>query len=229
MCSFEEQESEDLPCCKSCQIPRIWKAVEAAGILEREDTGRINCLWRPCQSVEFVHLFSQDDSILHEWRRQNGLLATGFPCPVEYYSGKMDLHSLSCGHGWVVCRSSINVNHTRVSRMYSFFEKSNLHLQDSLLFIKSYLEKNSLAQCSRFSWFSPTTTAINWASYIRKIIKEHFYTNLRHRKLWGIVEISKSLFGCRVKFHRGNPNRRMNVTHFQVSIVLLLNFIFSPF
>lgn len=181
--------------------------------------------------MEIVHLFSQDDSILHEWRRPNGLLATGFPCPVDYYGGNMNLHSLSCGHGWVVFRCSRNINHTRVSRMYSFFEKSNLHLQDILLFIKSYIEKTSLAQCSRFSWFPHTTTAVNWASYIRKLIKEHFYTNLRHRKLWGIVEISESLFGCRVKFHRGNPNRGMKVyvTHVQVSIVLLLKFIFSPF
>uniref|UniRef100_K1Q106 Uncharacterized protein n=1 Tax=Magallana gigas TaxID=29159 RepID=K1Q106_MAGGI len=32
---------------------------------------------------------------------------------------------------------------------------------DILLFIKSYLEKNSLAKCLRFSGFSYTTTVVN--------------------------------------------------------------------
>lgn len=117
-------------------------------------------------------------------------------------------------------------SHTRVSRMYSFFEKSNLLLQDILLIIKSYLEKNSPAQCSRFSY---TTTAVNRASYIREEYKEHFYTNQRHRKLWGIVEIDEYLYGRRVKVHHGNPNRGIKVTHFQISIVLLLNFIFHTY
>lgn len=72
----------------------------------------------------FFHLFSQDDSVVHEWCRQKGLLATGFPCPVDDCSGNMDLRSLSRGHGGVVFRCSSNRNHTRVSRMYSFFEKS---------------------------------------------------------------------------------------------------------
>lgn len=72
----------------------------------------------------FFHLFSQDDSVVHEWCRQKGLLPTGFPCPVDDCSGNMDLRSLSRGHGGVVFKCSINRNHTRVSRMYSFFEKS---------------------------------------------------------------------------------------------------------
>lgn len=87
------------------------------------------------------HLFSQDKSVVHEWCRKNGLLATGFPCPVDDCSGNMDLRSLSRGHGGVVFRCSRNRNHTRVSNMYSFFEKNNLLLQDILLFIKSYLEQ----------------------------------------------------------------------------------------
>lgn len=79
--------------------------------------------------AHFFHLFSQDDSVVHEWCRQNGPLATGFPCQVDHCSGYMDLRPLSRGHGGVVFRCSRNKNHTRVSRIYSFFEKSNLLLQ----------------------------------------------------------------------------------------------------
>lgn len=81
---------------------------------------------------------------------------------------------------------------------------------------------NNLVQCSRFSGFSYTRTVINWASYIREPFQEYLYTNLGHRKLRGIVKIDESLFGHRVKFHRGNPNRGMKVNHFQVSILLVL-------
>lgn len=89
-------------------------------------------------------LFSQDDSVVHEWCRLNWLLSTGFPCPIDDCIGYMDLRSLF-GHSRVVFRCSRNRNHIRVFRMYSFFEKCNLLLQDSLLFIKFYLMKNSLA------------------------------------------------------------------------------------
>ncbi|XP_078329246.1 uncharacterized protein LOC111114334 [Crassostrea virginica] len=47
--------------------------------------------------------------------------------------------------------------------------------------------------------------------FIHEEFKEYFYTDLRHRTLRGVVEIDKSLFGRRVKFHRGNPNLGMKV------------------
>ena len=171
--------------------------------------------------MEFFHIFSQDATIVHQWCRQNGLLSTGFPCPVDGCSGDMVLRSLSRGHGGVVFRCSSNRNHTRSSRVHSFFEKSNLLIQDIMLFIKSYLERNSLAQCSLFSGFSYTMTAINCASCIREVhvFKEYFYTDLRHRTLRRVVEIDESLFGRRVKFHRCNPNHGMKVMHFYIYII----------
>lgn len=39
----------------------------------------------------------------------------------------------------------------------------------------------------------------------------YFYRNLRFRKLHGVIEIDESLFGRRVKFHRGNPSRGLKV------------------
>lgn len=52
---------------------------------------------------------------------------------------------------------------------------------------------------------------INWASFVREMFKEYFYRNLRFRKLHGVIEIDESLFGRRVKFHRGNPSRGLKV------------------
>lgn len=113
--------------------------------------------------------------------------------------------------GGSIYRSSKNRDHTRASRTYSFFEKSNLLIQDIMLFIKNYLEKCSLSQCARFFGMSYGSTSVNWASFIREIFKDYYYRNLRFKKLHGIIEIEESLFGRRVKFHRGNPNRGLKV------------------
>lgn len=63
-------------------------------------------------SITFA-LISQDDSVVHEWCRPNGLLLTGVPCPVDDCSRYLDLRSLSRGHGGVVFRCSRNRKHTR--------------------------------------------------------------------------------------------------------------------
>jgi hypothetical protein len=106
----------------------------------------------------------------------------------------MKLKTQSRGHGGVVFRCTKDRNHTKSSRTYSFFEKSNVLIQDVMLFIKSYLERNSLLQCARFSGLTYKTTAVNWASYVREIFKEFFYTDLRHRQLRAVIEIDESLW-----------------------------------
>lgn len=121
-----------------------WEGRRRGGNLRERERWNWTYHQLPLQTANpwnIFHLFSQDNSVVHEWCRQNGLLATGFPCPVDDCSGNMDLRSLSRGHGGVVFRCSKNRNHTGVSSMYSFFEKTNLLLQDILLFIKSYLEQ----------------------------------------------------------------------------------------
>ena len=100
----------------------------------------------------------------------------------------------------------------------TLFYRSNLCLQDIILFIKSYLERNSLAQSARFSGMSYTTTAVNWACFIWEIFKEHFYNDLRHRKLSGTVLIDESSFGRKDKYHKGNPNRGLKVSNISQNI-----------
>lgn len=109
-------------------------------------------------------------------------------------------------------RCTVNRRHTKSSRSHSFFDKGNLVFQDIILFIKSYLEKNSLAQCARFIGMAYRSTAVNWASFMREVFKEYFNNTLRNVKLQGIVEIDESLFGRRVKYHKGNPNRGLKAS-----------------
>lgn len=159
----------------------------------------------------FFTLFTRPELEVQEWCRTNGLLATIFPCPYDGCEGHMSPKMMARAPGGSIYRCSSNRDHTRASRTYSFFGKSNLQIQDIMLFIKSYLDKCSLAQCARFSGMSYGSTAVNWGSFVREIFKEYFYRNLRFRKLQGVIEIDESLFGRRVKFHRGNPNRGLKV------------------
>lgn len=77
------------------------------------------------------HLLTQDDSVVHEWCRQNGVLSTGFSCSVDDCSGLVAMAGLSLdvpGTGVIPeCRE----------RIYSLKEQPNSSRY--LLFTKFYL------------------------------------------------------------------------------------------
>ena len=174
----------------------------------------------------FYSLFLSDNATVNNWCRNNGLLATTLRCKSENITAKCRRQ----GGGDVVCNGIMypkprgdkpsgeifrceydRDSHTKAARTYSFFENSKLPIQDIMVFLKSYLDKSSLLQCSIFAGIAYKTTAVNWASYTRELFKEHFHTNIRHRKLSGEIEIDESLFGRRVKHNRGDPNKGLRV------------------
>ena len=73
--------------------------------------------------------------------------------------------------GGEIFRCSKNRSHVKTILANSFFEKTRLEIQDVVVFIKSYLDKNSLLQCANFSGISYKSTAVNWASYMREMFK----------------------------------------------------------
>ena len=163
----------------------------------------------------FYSLFNADDEIYCDWLRNQGLLATtlicanrerGAPC-----GGLMTLKVRSERKGNQIFRCTKNRNHVKTMMANSFFEKTRLEIQDVMVFIKSYLDKNTLLQCANFSGICYKSIAVDWASYIREMFKEHFHRHIRQKVLGGIVEIDESLFGRRVKYHKGNPNKGMKV------------------
>lgn len=160
----------------------------------------------------FYSLMMLSDDEVYQWLRMHGLLATTIPCNTEGCEGRMFLKSSSRSVGGTVFRCTVNRLHTRACRANSFFERSNLTIQDIFLFIKSYLDGSSLSQCARFSGVAYKSTAVNWGSFIRELFKEFFELRIKTKKLTGTVEIDESLFGRRVKHHRGDPNRGLKVT-----------------
>ena len=79
------------------------------------------------------------------------------------------------------------------------------------LFIKSYLEGNTLRQCATCAGISYGSSAVECGVSVRDLFKDHFRRNVVQETLSGDIEIDESLFGRRVKYHRGNPNVGMKV------------------
>ncbi|XP_060586599.1 uncharacterized protein LOC132742260 [Ruditapes philippinarum] len=113
-------------------------------------------------------------------------------------------------------RCNRNRNHECASRKYSFFEKSKLTIQDIMVFIQTYLEANTLYQCSRQSGIHYQSAGVDWGSFIRELFKEHFHTHVLNRKLKEVIEIDESLFGRRIKQHRGNHRKGCKIWVFRM-------------
>ena len=154
----------------------------------------------------FFSVFLNEQDVVHQWCRDHGLLPLSLPCKSPGCDG---VAMLRARKGYVaneVFRCNKNVSHQRQTREFSFFEASKIPTNDILLFVKSYLDGCSLNQCASFAGISYGSTSVDWASHIRELFKDDFMRNTIHKKISGEIEIDESLFGRRVKYHRGNPN-----------------------
>lgn len=163
----------------------------------------------------FFSLMMAGDDVLYGWLRQQRLLPETLACNAKDCGGTMTLKVFSRAPGGLIFRCDRNRSHQQAARANSFFEKSNLTVQDILLFCKSYLDRLSLYQCAQFSGMSYGSTSVNWASMIREMFKEYFQRVIRSRQLSGVFEIDESLFGRRVKHNRGNPNKGLKVSNLE--------------
>jgi len=159
----------------------------------------------------FFNLFSQTDTIVINWCVQQGLLLREVQCSHESCDGIMKLcqrSNKSCGFS---LRCGRNRNHEKSVFCNTFFERSKLNIRDIFMFVKCYLDRLSLSQCAKFAGVTYGKTAVDWSSFIRELFKEYHYRHLRNKKLSGVIEIDESLFGRRVKYHRGNPRKGLRI------------------
>lgn len=85
------------------------------------------------------------------------------------------------------------------------------HRQDVMQFIYSFLTKDTLWQTSKDSGFDYKKSSVDWANFIRDLFREYVYNTYENLVFHGDVEVDESLFGRRVKAHRGNPRRGVKV------------------
>ena len=90
-------------------------------------------------------------------------------------------------------------------RKYSFFEGSACDIRDLMIFLKQYLEGNSLHQCVLATGMDYRHTAVDWANFIRELFCQYVYDKYNMTMFKGDVEIDESLFGRKIKYHKGEP------------------------
>lgn len=70
----------------------------------------------------------------------------------------------------------------------------------------SFAQGSKLTQLSFITGMAVNTTIIDWANFVRDVLKQYVFEEIGMLKMKGIIEVDESLFGRRNKFHRGNPN-----------------------
>ena len=76
---------------------------------------------------------------------------------------------------------------------------------ESLVFIREWLMRSSLPCCAQASGMNYKNTAVDWANFVRDLCRK-FASDLYFDEVSSCkVEIDKSLFGWRCKYHRGDP------------------------
>ena len=88
-------------------------------------------------------------------------------------------------------------------RKYSFFQGSHYMMQDILVFVVEFLKQQSLKRCAEVAGIDYKKSSIDWANFIRDLFKQYVFKHYSTIKLAGEVEVDKSLFGRKVKYHRG--------------------------
>ena len=199
--SLEDDESQNM----AQGVPSVKKGRRKPGGWKNRKTDKSKIGFRDFRNPwNFFQVFLNSEEEAHDWCRTNGLLATSLPC--HKCDDQMILRPRKGSVANESFRCNKNRGHELQTRLFSFFEGTKLPVNDIMLFTKSYLDKNSLLQCSTFSGISYGSTGVNWGVNVREIFKDYFARHIRDEKLRGEIEIDESLFGRKVKYHRGNPN-----------------------
>lgn len=128
----------------------------------------------------------------------------------ENCTGEMTTAALYRAPGGVFLRCSVNELPTKSSRLNSFFDRSNLVLQDNMVFLLNLTWTRTVWPSVNVFWLGLQINR-HELSKLRKVFKEYCHNTLRNVKFQSIVEIDKTLFGRQVKFHKGYPNRWLKI------------------
>ena len=139
------------------------------------------------------------------WLRHNKLLkpkrfflckTCGAEC--EKYNRQRNVDGVSM-------RCAVHKKHETSIRKGSFFEKAKFNLHDVLTFVYFYAVKMPLYKVSSLTGVTYGPSSDKLAKKIRKVMSRYVYRMLKKIKFKGEVEVDESMFGRKVKHHRGNP------------------------
>ena len=137
-----------------------------------------------------------------QWLGNQGLLAMEVTCLTCGTAAKLRSCDRSSDGYSFRCKGS---KHEYGMRKYSFFEGSAYNIRDLMIFLKQYLEGDSLHQCALATGMDYRHTPVDRASFIKELFCQYVYDKYNMTMFEGDVEIDESLFGGKIKYHKGEP------------------------
>lgn len=151
----------------------------------------------------FHTLFMSSDEELFGWLRDKKLLISEVRC--TQCNNVCKLYKRQRRKDGFSFRCNKHSNVELGIRKYSFFQGSAYNIRDLVIFVKYYLEGNSLLQCALSTGMDYRHTAVDWASFIREMFCQYTFDTYNFTQFQGDVEIDESLFGRKIKYNRGEP------------------------
>ena len=154
---------------------------------------------------------TKDDFI--EWLQQNGLLLQSYDCTGEGCGGKCNRCKRTGKSEGHTMRCNKNRNHEYSIKTNSVFSGTKVPLRALMVYFRSFLNQDSMRLSASEAGIDYKHTAVDWSNMIRAMFMEYVYVEVHTKlmKLSGTIEIDESLFGRKVKAHRGNPNHGLKV------------------
>jgi len=149
---------------------------------------------------DFYALLLNSNELI-SWLMSNGLLKPSMKC--EKCNSPCNLQKRERAPEGKTWRCVKNKNHEVSIRKFSFFSNIKYTIQDSLVFIREMILGSTLKKACVNGGIAYGHTACDYANFIRELFKTYVHAMLQEIKFRGIVEIDESLFGRKIKYHRG--------------------------
>jgi len=163
----------------------------------------------------FYALMQSSDSVVHSWMRERGLLLTTYTCTKENCQRKMKVCPRpNKKDGFTLRCEAKNCSEFGI-RKNSLFEGSHFTFQDLMYFLKCFLEGQLLISMSKQTGMAYKSTSVEWAKTVRELFKQYIFEyvhGMNDMIFDELTELDESIFGRRVKYHKGNPNIGVKVS-----------------
>ena len=160
------------------------------------------------KSIEFEDLINpynfynlMQDEDLNDWMRDKRLLSKGRMCEKCDGWGSPKKRARNISGETFRCKK--NNNHEFGIRKYSFFDNAKYSTQDILAYILELLLGSTMKRAAYVCGITYGKTSVDYNKSIREIFMQ-YVSNIQYTtKFSGTIEIDESLFGRKVKDHRG--------------------------
>lgn len=161
----------------------------------------------------FFNLLGATNEIFVDWLQNHKLIATEYACQVDNCVGICTRKQRNGKSEGFTLRCNVDRNHEYSIKTNSIFSGTKVPIRDLMVFFRSHMNKLSMRLSASEAGIDYKHTAGDWSKILRCLFMEYVYVHVINAplKFSGTVEIDESLFGRKVKSHRGNPHTGIKI------------------